>query len=353
MDKLRVAVIGNGNISGVHIPSYKNNARVKLVALCDCNEKVLQAAGEKYGVTALYTDYNELLKRDDVDAVSVCVWNNMHAPITIAALKAGKHVLCEKPMALNDTEAREMEAAAKQSGKKLMIGFVRRFGKDTDIVRDFIHAGNVGEIYYAKATYIRRNGNPGGWFGDKKRSGGGPLIDLGVHIIDQVRYFMGNPKAVSVYGATFRKLGNRINIKGNREYRSVSAGQNDVCDVEDLASAMIRFDNGAVLAIETSFSLNVGKNEGKLELYGTKGGVKLDPEFSLYTEVNDYLADVTLPMSTTSEFGEMFQNEIDHFVSAILDGTPVKAPAEDGVELMKILTAIYKSAETGHEVVID
>lgn len=353
MNKLKVAIIGVGGISNVHIGAYKNNPQCEIVAFCDINEKVLKAQGEKYGVKKLYGDFNVMLKETpEIDAVSVCVWNNAHAAAAIAALNAGKHVLCEKPMALNAAEALEMKKAAEKNKKILMIGFVRRFGNDCAIAQDFIKNGFLGEIYYAKATYIRRNGNPGGWFGDKSRSGGGPLIDLGVHVIDLVRYLAGNPKAVSVYGAAFTKLKNRANLKSAKAYVSVSAGKSDVCDVEDLAAAMIRFDNGMVLSVETSFSLNVEKDEGKIELFGTKGGVKLDPEFSLYTEMNDYPADVKLAMPTGLSFDGLFENEINHFVGAVLNKTPVKAPAEDGIEIMKILDAVYRSAKSGHEEII-
>ena len=351
MKKLKVAVIGVGNISYFHINGYIRSGRAEIVAFCDIDRKVLEARGKEFGVTRLYTDAGEMLREmPEIEAVSVCTWNSAHAPCAIAALEAGKHVLLEKPMALNAEQARAILAAAEKGGARLMMGFVRRFGNDCAIVQDFIQNGDLGDIYYAKATYLRRNGNPGGWFGDKSRSGGGSLIDLGVHVIDLVRYLMGNPRAVSVYGATFRKLGNRPGIKTKAGYLSVSAGEKDVCDVEDLATAMIRFDNGAVLSVEASFALNLKKDEGVIQLFGTKGGIKLDPEFELYTEQNGYLADVSLAMPTALSFDGLFEKEISHFVEAIADNKPFRAPGEDGLELMKILDAVYRSAETGHEV---
>lgn len=351
MNKLKVAVVGVGNIAFYHINGYIKSGKAEIVAFCDIDRKVLEARGKEFGVTKLYSDVREMLRSEsEIDAVSVCTWNSAHAECAIAALEAGKHVLLEKPMAIDAEQARNILAASEKSGARLMIGFVRRFGNDCAIVQDFMKQGDLGEIYYAKATYLRRNGNPGGWFGDKSRSGGGPLIDLGVHVIDLVRYLMGNPKAVSVYGATFRKLGNRPGIKTKAGYLSVSAGEKDVCDVEDLATAMIRFDNGAVLSVEASFSLNLKKDEGVIELFGTKGGVKLDPEFELFTEQNGYLSDVRLAMPTALSFDGLFENEIAHFVDAVAEGTPFRAPGEDGVELMKILDAVYRSAETGHEV---
>ena len=349
---IKVGVIGTGGISGVHLGGYSRNPNVEIYALCDINEKNLAKRAEEYKVSRTFTDYREMLALKELDAVSVCTWNSAHAECAIAALRAGKHVLCEKPMALNTAQAQEMEKAAKENGKLLMIGFVRRFGNDCAVLKDFIDSGSFGEIYYAKAQYLRRKGCPGGWFGDKSRSGGGPLIDLGVHIIDLCRYLMGRPQPVSVYGATFNKLGDRHEIKSDVEYKSDSRSGHDIFDVEDLATAMIRFDNGAVLQIEASFSLNIEKDTGTIELFGTKAGAKLDPELTIYSEMNSYMTNVTLANPTALSFEGLFENEINHYVDCILHGGPCRNPAVDGVTLMKILDAIYESARTGHEVVI-
>ena len=351
-DKLKIGVIGNGNISGVHLRGYSLNPNVEIYALCDINEKAMKRRAEEYGVTRLFTDVNEMVKLPELDAVSVCTWNAAHAECAIAALNAGKHVLCEKPMALNTAQAQEMEKAAKENGKLLMIGFVRRFGNDCAVLKDFIDSGSFGEIYYAKAQYLRRKGCPGGWFGDKSRSGGGPLIDLGVHVIDLCRYLMGGPQPVSVYGATFNKLGDRRHIKDARGYSSTVVSKDDIFDVEDMATALIRFDNGAVLSVEASFSLNIEKDVGNIELFGTKAGCKLDPELTIFTDMNDYLANVKLSQSTALSFDGLFDNEINHFVECIETGKPCRNPAQDGVTLMKILDGIYESARTGHEVLL-
>lgn len=352
MSKIKVGVIGVGNISNEHIQAYLRNPDVELYAFCDINEDQLNKMGDKYGVSRRFTDMNDMLALPEIDAVSVCTWNAAHAPCTIAALNAGKHVLCEKPMSISKAYAEEMKAAAERNGKLLMIGFVRRFGNDCAILQDFINNDYFGELYYAKATYLRRKGNPGGWFGNKELSGGGPLIDLGVHVIDLVRYLMGKPKAISVYGATFQKLGDRRNIKEKVDYASTGKSDNDICNVEDLATGMIRFDNGAVLHIEASFSLNIKGPEGKIELFGTKAGAKLDPELELYSEENGYMTNVTLTAPTALSFDNLFKNEIDHFVSCVKGEADCLAPAEDGVELMAILDALYESARTGHEVVL-
>ncbi len=353
--KIRIAVIGTGNISECHIEAYKKHPEVELVALCDIDPERVLAKAAKHGLPAerAFTDKAEMLrKHPEIDAVSVCTWNNAHAACSIAALKAGKHVLCEKPMAMNAREAQAMQAAADKAGKLLMIGFVRRHGNDAHIVKDFVDQGFFGEIYYTKAAYLRRNGNPGGWFGDRSRSGGGPLIDLGVHVIDLVRYVIGNPQPVSVYGATFHKLGNRAHIKSTKAYQAAGArsGRGDICDVEDLATAMIRFDNGTVLSVEASFSLNIKTGRGDIEFFGTKAGAKLDPKIEIFSEINNYLVNVDFADDTALSFTGLFENEINHFVDCVAGRKTCIAPGEDGVVLMRILDAIYKSATTGHEV---
>ncbi len=354
MDKIKVAVIGTGSISNEHIRAYQKDDRVELYAFCDINETRLKEMGEKYGVTKLFTDKDAMLAElPEIDAVSVCTWNSAHAECSIAALEAGCNVICEKPMAMSAAEAETMLEAAKKAGKLLMVGFVRRYGNDCEILKDFVDKDYFGDIYYTKATYLRRNGAPGGWFGDMSRSGGGPMIDLGVHIIDLTRYVLGNPKPVSVYGATFNKLANRTNLKGvKKDYVSCGSSDEDVFDVEDLASAMIRYDNGAVVSVEAAFSLNIKSPMGLVEFFGTKAGAKLSPELEIFTEINDYMVDVQLDAPTALSFEGLFENEIRHFIDCVGDGAECLSPAVDGVEIMKILDAIYESARTKHEVIL-
>lgn len=324
--KLRVGIVGVGNIAQSHIDAYQKDPHAEVYALCDINEERLKKNGEKHGITRLYTDVKEMVKLEELDAVSICTWNCAHAPCAIAALNAGKHVLCEKPMAMNAAQAEEMKAAAERAGKLLMIGFVRRYGNDMRILKEFIDSNALGDIYYAKATYLRRNGNPGGWFCDKARSGGGPLIDLGVHVIDFVRYAMGNPKPVSVYAVTAEKLGNRANLKTEPPYLASDHVKGEKCDVEDLACGMIRFDNGAVLNVETSFSLNIEKNEGKIELFGDKGGACINPELKLFTEQNGYMTNVSLEAKTALDFDDLFENEVSHLFRALFSAQSAARP---------------------------
>lgn len=352
MEKVKIGIIGAGNIAQAHLNGYKKLDNVEISAICDINEETLNLTADKYNIKARYTCLEDMLKKEKLDAADVCVWNNAHASCAIASLNAGLHVLCEKPMAMSFEEAEKMDEAAKKNNKLLMIGFVRRFNDTTNVAKDFIDNDYLGEVYYSKASYLRRHGNPGGWFGDISRSGGGPVIDLGVHVIDCTRYLMGSPKPVSVYATTFNKLLNRKNLKTNPCWVPKDAKPEDICTVEDMATALIKYDNGAVTLLETSYSLN-GEEKNGVELYGTKGGFKIEENnVKVYTEINDYLADVSPDINCLKNSKDCFDGEMEHFVNCILGKEECIATAEDGLIVMKILDAIYKSAETGHEVLL-
>ena len=347
---LKVGVIGVGSISQVHIQPYLENKEVELVALCDINEDRLAEKGALYGVTELYNNYKELLQNKEIDAVSICTWNNSHAEVAIAALEAGKHVLVEKPLSMTVEEALAVEVAVEKSGKILQVGFVRRHADNTKILKQFIDQDELGDIYYAKASCLRRLGNPGGWFSDKSKSGGGPLIDLGVHMIDICWYMMGKPRPVSVSGNTYSKLGNRSNVKNLSFYKAADYDPT-LNDVEDLANALIRFENGASLFVDVSFSLQAKEDELFVKLFGDKGGAEIEPELALVTEKNDTILNVTPQIDNLSfDFAGAFKNEINHFVECCIEGKETIAPVADGVEVMKMLNAVYESARTGKEV---
>lgn len=352
MAKVKIALIGAGNIANSHLEAYSKVPDAEIYAICDINEGRLKETADRFGIERRYTDVDTMLAAlPELDAADVCVWNCSHAECSIKALNAGLHVLCEKPMAYNAKEAEEMLAAAKKNNKLLMIGFVLRFSDEAKISMDFIEKGYLGEIYYSKAQYVRRHGNPGGWFSDKARSGGGPVIDLGVHVIDLTRYLMGNPKPVSVYAVTYDKLGKRDYLKTNVGWSPKDSTPEDPCTVEDFASALIRYDNGAVTHLETSYSLN-GEDSAKKLLYGTKGGLDLTNGVKIYSEYNDFLADINVNTKNYKKSEDMFVAEMTHFVDCVANGTECRAKAEDGIEVMKILDAIYLSAKTGHEVVL-
>lgn len=347
---LKVGVIGGGSISAFHIKPYMDNVEVELVALCDKNAERLASAGELYGVSGLYSNYEDLLENPEIDAVSICTWNNTHAEIAIASLEAGKHVLVEKPLSMTVEQALAVEEAVKKSGKILQVGFVRRHGDNTKILKQFIDSGEFGEMYYAKASCIRRLGNPGGWFSDQSKSGGGPLIDLGVHMIDICWYLMGKPRPVSVSGNTYSKLGNRSNIKNLTFYQAADYDAT-LNNVEDLANALIRFDNGASLFVDVSFTLHAKEDELYAKLFGEKGGAEIEPQLAMVTEKNNTILNITPQIDNLSfDFEQAFVNEINHFVDCCIEGKETIAPVADGVQIMKMLNAVYESAKTGKEV---
>lgn len=352
MKSINVGVIGTGSISAMHLQSYQKHSNANLLAVCDLNEERAQRAAEKYGATKVYTNYNELLADPEIDAVSICTWNNTHAEISIAALNAGKHVLVEKPLCRTVEEALQVQEAVKSSGKLLQVGFVRRYDPNAQMLREFADKGEFGDIYFAKASSVRRLGNPGGWFSDIERSGGGPLIDIGVHVIDLCWYMMGRPKPVSVSANTYRKLGNRSNVRNLSFYKAADydAEKNTV---EDMANAMIRFENGASLLVDVSFTLHSKENLQSVKLYGDKGGFEIDPEVVIVTEKHDTIINIQPQTDNKGfDFNAAFQSEVDHFISSIENGTSPLSPVEDGVEIMKILCGIYESAEKGVEVLL-
>jgi len=354
LKKLNIGVIGAGSISELHFQAYQHMGEaVQMYAVCDLNEARAREKADKYGATQVYDDYRKLLADPAVDAVSICTWNNTHAEISIAALQAGKHVLVEKPLCRTVEEALQVQQAVRDSGKILQVGFVRRYDNNAQLMKKFIDNGELGDIYYAKASCLRRLGNPGGWFADKERSGGGPLIDLGVHVIDICWYLMGRPKVVSVTGNTYSKLGNRGHVENLSFYKAADydASKNTV---EDLANALIRFDNGASLMVDVSFTLHAKQDEISVKLYGDKGGLELEPAIALVSEKHNTILNVAPQTDQKGlNVNVAFQNEIRKFVESVTTGQEPVSPVEDGVELMKILCGIYESAATGREVRYD
>ena len=347
---LKVGVIGGGSISEFHLRPYFENPNVEIIAICDTNEVRLQGLGKKYLVENLYTEVGELLSNEQIDAVSICTWNNSHADIAIQALQKNKHVLLEKPLSLNLEEAYAVEAAVKESKKILQVGNVRRFATNVGVLKKFIDAGELGEIYYAKASCLRRLGNPGGWFSDISKSGGGPLIDLGTHMIDLCWYLMGKPKPVSVSGNTYKKLGNRSHIENLSFYKAAdyNAEHNDV---EDLANGLIRFENGASLFVDVSFTLHAKQDEISVKLYGENGGAEVEPELAIIKEQHETILNITPQIDLLSfDFAGSFVNEINHFVDCCINNVEPISPVRDGVEVTKMLLAIYESAATNQEI---
>lgn len=346
MDKVRIGVIGSGGIAqGAHLPGYKACPEVEIVAVADVFEKTAQAAAEKFNVPNIYTDYEKMLKTEELDAVSVCTPNFMHKDAAVAALKAGKHVLVEKPMAMNAKECDAMLKAAKESGKKLQVGFNNRFSGGAQALKRFVESGDMGNIYYARAQALRRRGIPGwGVFTQKDKQGGGPLIDIGVHILDLTLWLMGHPKPVAVSGTYRQDFGKRKDILG-------LMGQWDTENftVEDFAVGFVRFENGATLVLESSFVANIESDVFNTQLLGTEGGCTSSP-VKMFFEKNKTLIDAT-PVSLPNV--ATHTAEIRHFVDAILNDTPVYVPGEQGAMVTRIIDGIYKSSESGKEVKIE
>lgn len=354
MGKIKVGIIGTGSISHCHAMAYQKCADAELYAACDINLERAKAFAKQYGIdeTRVFSGVDEMLALQELDAVSVCTWNNAHMECSIKALRAGKHVLCEKPLAMNAAEAKKMQEAVKSSGKLLMVGFVRRFGSNTQAVKEFIENGDLGHIHYAKINSVRRWGNPGGWFSDKKRSGGGPVIDLAVHVIDLVRYLTDKPKLLTVSAATFHDLGMMPGIKGVEKYNSNDYAEYN--DVEDGATALLRFENDLTVLLEVSWTRFIKKDRSSVEFFGSKAGLMLDPILEIFERRGDYLID-TKPQLTYEGINmeEIFTGEINHFIDCVKNGSECICPVEDGVALMEILDAIYRSAELGREIAID
>ncbi|HWD41959.1 MAG TPA: Gfo/Idh/MocA family oxidoreductase [Fimbriimonas sp.] len=353
MSKLRIGIIGSGGIAqGCHMRGYASIPdQCEMVAACDVKEEIAKEAAEKFGITKTYTDYKEMLAKEKLDAVSVATPNKFHKQPTIDALKAGVNVLCEKPLGMNAQECREMCAAARDSGKILQVGLQSRFNGPPRWLKDYIDAGNMGDVYFARAWALRRRGVPGwGVFINKDLQGGGPLIDIGVHILDLTLFLMGYPKPVSATGKAWNTLG-----KNPELWNAWGDYDREKFTVEDMAVGMIKFDNGAVVSLESSFMAN-GPDRFETQLFGTKSGAIVEPYAStdaikIYAEQNRQLMDVV--PANVPRVESAHTEEVKAFVSCILEKKPSLVPGENGLILNAIFDAIYKSSETGNEEKVD
>lgn len=351
----RIGIVGCGGISRWGHSAYyaARKDRVRVVAVCDILPGRAEAFRKEFHPGAkTYTDYRELLGRDDLDAVDVCTPNCLHAEIAVAALGRGLNVFCEKPDAVSADLAAGMAEAARKSGKLLMVMRNNRFSPLSRYAKKFIEDGRMGEIYAGRACWQRRRGIPGkgGWFTTKAQSGGGPLIDLGVHMIDLATWLMGNPKPVSVSGATYRKFAGAetSDSPGSRFGDKVEGG---VFDVEDLATGFIRFADGACLQTEFSWASNIREERRFVELRGTKAGMTWTDgrRMDIFGEDGGQLTDTRL--DAADQPGGHYLN-LENFFD-VLDGkaAPCYLP-EQGIDMIRIVDAMYESARTGREVVL-
>jgi predicted dehydrogenase len=355
MEPLRVGVVGLGWAGEQHLKSYLWLPNVEIVALAGLEEPKLHELGQRYGVPNLHRDYEEVVARDDLDAISICAPNHLHAPMAIAAIKSGKHVLCEKPLARNGVEAEGIVRAAREAGRVVHVAFTQRERGDVQVLKRHIMDGKLGRIYHVKATWMRRNGIPGmgSWFTNKEMAGGGPLIDLGVHLIDMVLFLMDEPEIESVSCATYAELGPQS--RGGRGDAKTIIG--DAYEVEDLATAFIRLSGGATLNLETGWAAyRQSSDDFGLTLYGTEGGAEMkvrnygtQDTVRIYTDVAGVPA-VVVPEIEPRE-GHLVV--VSRFVETVRSGEWEGEVGEEGLRRARIIDACYASALEHREVTLD
>ncbi|HIQ04952.1 MAG TPA: Gfo/Idh/MocA family oxidoreductase [Anaerolineae bacterium] len=354
--QLNTGIIGAGFIATRgHIPGYQRLPGVQVLAICDVDEARARSVAEEFHIPHVFTNYHDLLAMDEIDIVSVCPPNRFHAEMSIAALEAGKHVLCDKPMAMNAAEARQMVAAAERSGNFLTLGLHNRYHPEVQVLKRIVDGGTLGEIYYAKASLLRRTGIPGygSWFTNKDLAGAGALFDIGVHILDLALYIIGHRLPVSVSGATFAKMGTRQRGLGNWGIEIHREGQARF-DVDDLATAFMRFDDGAVLIVDTSWA-GYARSEERLQFWGTEGGAEISSLWAdegaplrLQLDLNG-LPTEARPAVPRASVGSYFA-AIEEFVNCVREGRQPPITPQQGLTVTQILDAILESASTGREV---
>jgi predicted dehydrogenase len=363
--KFRVAIIGTGMIgSTAHAPAWSALPNdVELVATADILPERAQQVAAGYNIPAHYGDWQQMLDEVKPDIVSVCTPNCYHKAPTIGALKAGAHVLCEKPIAPGYADAKEMFDVAESVGRELFITQTSRFSSTADAAKDYADKGLLGEIYYAETAAIRRRGIPKwGVFHMKEHNAGGPVYDLGVHAIDLLFYVMGNPKAVAVSGQTVLKFGNKDEGLATSLFDSgADAGllieprpyDYREFDVEDFASGYIRMENGAVVVLRTSWAVNIQQGSGSTFMVGTEGGINFDP-FTYVANQGPYMVETkpNLPGDRDVAFSGHFRY-MAHAVRVLRGEEEKIVKREEVLNVIKALDGLYESAELGREVRLD
>ena len=352
---VNVGIIGCGGIAlGKHMPSLKTVPNVRMVAFCDIIPEKAEYAAKEYGTpdAKVYTDYKELLKDESIEVVHVLTPNREHAQISIDSLYAGKHVMCEKPMAKTAADALRMCEAAEATGKKLTIGYQSRYRVDSQYAKAYIDSGAMGEIYYANSYALRRRATPNwGVFLDADAQGGGPVIDIATHSLDLTLYLMNNYEPKMVVGKTHKRLEHPEagNIWGNKGVSET--------ELEEAACAMIIMKNGATIMLETSWALNIADpREAICTLCGTKAGLdfkkglrinKVELNRQVITEVDTAAGGVAFYDGTAEEPTDVEQRV---FYDAITKGTSLTVKPEQALVVTQILEAIYNSAKLGKTV---
>ena len=341
MSQLRIGIVGAGAIARArHIPCFQQHPDATVVAIADVSQLLVDRVMAEFGIPFGYTNYEEMFETENLDAISICTPNRFHAPVAIAALRSGLHVLCEKPMALNGPESREMARVAKETGKLLAIAFRYRFQPQARAARQVIDAGELGEIYMIRVSALRRRAIPSwGVFTNKEMQGGGALVDFGVHLLDLALWLAGNPRVVEVTGVTSQRLGTR---PGPNEW---GPWNHDDFGVEDHAAAFIRFEGGKALQLEASWALNIAEPKEALSLSGTEGGLDVYP-LKVNKAAHGMLVDwvpAWMPGGKTNEWNLQTAD----FVEAVLQGRPPLVKPEEAAQVNEIIDAIYQSSVTG------
>lgn len=334
MNNVNVAIVGLGWISQViHIPIIDKLPDASVVAVCDSDKARARYVSDKIGVKNVYTDIGEMLKQDNIDAVHVCTSTDSHAAVAIPCLQAGKDVLVEKPLARTYDEASRIVRAAKESKQKLMVGMNNRFRPDAMILRSFIEAGELGEIFYTKGGWLQRQSDQKTWRTRKEMSGGGVFIDTGIVILDMSLWMMGYPDVEKVSAMMY---------------------YHETKNVEDSGVVMLRMKNGTTITIEVSWSLNIEDDIFYCNVFGTNGSARLNP-LRLNKQLHGNLVNMTPAKLEKSQslFKRSYENEIRHFIGSVRGLHPVISTGDEALQRMRILEAIYESAKNRREVEID
>lgn len=345
MSELRVGVIGAGWAARVvHLPGFRA-AGQPVAAICDVNPDPARVLAEQYGIPRVYTDWRDMLANERLDAVSVCVPNRFHREAVLAALEAGAHVLCEKPLATSASEARELFAAAARHGRILMAAQSFRFDAGPRAIHRIVQAGHLGTVYYAEATAMRRMGIPAwGTFHQSSHSAGGALLDIGVHMLDLAVWLMGNPEPLRVSASLQTRFGPRPEIA--RMFRN--AWDPTRFDVEDFGVALVHFANGATLLLRATWAAHIEKQVFNVTLCGDEAGATTHPPV-IYRNREGIPADEHLQVVET----RMYERELAHWVRVLRgEAEPLVKPAET-INVQRILDAAYRSAAEGREVAVE
>jgi len=354
MSKVKVAVIGCGAIANSsHIPAYLANNECEILYFCDIIPERAEKAVADYNCGKAVVDYRDILKDSAVEAVSICTPNNVHAPISIDFMRAGKHVLCEKPAARTYKEALEMQKVCNETGKILTIGVVNRYRAGVNKIKKLIDGGELGDIYQVYASFRCHRAIPGlgGAFTTKEIAGGGVLIDWGVHFLDLMMYCIGDPKPKTVTGQVHSVLGKKMKDYAYTDMWAGPPDYNGTYDVDDFVTAIIKTDK-ATISLNGAWAQNIGKDEMFVDFLGDKAGIRhqyFEP-FTLYGQKEGALTETEFNYSGT-DFLEFFHEEIGAFISAVKTGEKLRSHIDTVIITAQIMQAIYDSSETGREIV--